>query len=427
MKSKRILIGAALASTALVLAACSTSGGTPASTATGKAAVQNITLTEIDDYIPTAVPQGKAITWLFNTYEKSHPGITIQKTGIAANELAALQAKAKTNSMPDIAMIAPQNYPALEATKMLMPLTKDLKAWGVESKYMPSAIAATKDKDGTIGAVFTGTNTVSILYNTTMFASAGIKTTPKTWTQFLADAKKLTTPSVQGFMFAGINSGCSAWQFNPWQWTAGGSDTKLADSGNVKALAFWQKLITSGASSKDVVNQCQNEGMNALVQGQAAMIENGPWSFATLNAASNLTWGSFPIPVPAVGDKLVVPLGGEVWVLPKTGDSAREKAAEAFLQWSQTPKVVTEFDQHLGYIPVMPSLWPAFQKANPQMAATIAELPGARGRTTVLGTNAPAQIAALGTAIQQVILGQKSPKDALSAAQQAFKAAAPPQ
>lgn len=415
MKGRWLALCAVLAFAGPVLAACGSSGTASSSPGTGSP----VTLTEIDDYIPTS-PQGVAIDWLFHTYEKSHPGVTIQKTAVATNELQKLQAMATTNSLPDIAMIDNPQYPVFAATKKLRPLNSQLKDWGLQNAYIPGAAAVVKDSGGTTSGVFIGTNTLAVLYNKDMFAKAGINSTPKTWSEFLADAKKLTTPHVTGFMFSAQNNGCSAWQFNPWQWTAGGSDTDLTNGGNVKALTFWQSLINSGASRKDVVNQCQDQGMDALVQGQTAMIENGPWSFATLNAAPNLHWGSFPIPVPAAGDKLIVPLGGEVWTLPSTGDSARQKAAEDFLKWSQTSNILSEFDAKLGYVPVMESLWPALRKSNPQMDSFVDSLAGSRGRTTYLGLKTPAEVTALGTAIQQVVLGEKAPADALAGAKQEF-------
>jgi multiple sugar transport system substrate-binding protein len=410
MNKSQLAFGAIIASSALILVGCSSSGG-------GSSSGGKITLQEIDDYIP-ASPQGVAIDWLFSQYHKAFPNITIKKTGIPANELQKLQAQATTNSLPDIAMIDNPNYPILAATGKLRSIP--LASWGLQNAYIKGAQQVVTDKQGNVGGVFIGTNTLAVLYNKDMFAKAGITTPPTTWDEFLADGKKLATPGVTGFMFSAQNNGCSAWQFNPWQWTAGGTDTTLTDPGNVKALSFLTSLVQQGVSSKDVVNQCQDQGMNALVQGQTAMIENGPWSFSTLNAASNLKWGSFPIPVPTAGDKLIVPLGGEVWTLPKTGSTANEKAAEDFLKWSQTPAILQEFDSKLGYVPVMTSLWPATEKANPAMTSFIDSLKFARGRTTLLGTKTPNQVAALGTAIQQSILGQDSPKAALTSAQTQF-------
>lgn len=414
MKHSRLALGAVLASGALIFAGCSGSGG---GSGGGGSSGGNVTLQEIDDYIPTS-PQGVAIDWLFSEYHRTHPNVTIKKTADAANELQKLQAQAGTNSLPDIAMIDNPNYPVFAATGKLRSIP--LQSWGLQDAYIKGAQDVVTDKQGNVGGVFIGTNTLAVLYNKDMFAKAGISAPPATWDEFRTDGKKLAGHGVTGFMFSAQSNGCSAWQFNPWQWSAGGTDTDLADAGNVKALTFLTSLVEQGISSKDVVNQCQDQGMNALVQGQTAMIENGPWSFSTLNAASKLHWASFPIPVPSAGDKLIVPLGGEVWTLPKTGDPANEAAADAFLKWSQTPSILTQFDQKLGYVPVMTSLWPSVEKSNPQMTSFINSLKFARGRTTVLGTKTPNQVAALGTAIQQAVLGQASPPVALTAAQKQF-------
>lgn len=399
-------------SLALVTAGCSSNN----SSSTGSSSNGSVTLQEYD-YYALSSPQGKAFDWLVSEYQKTHPGVTIQRTIVTANLLPKLQAMATTNSQPDIAVVDNPDYPAWSAAGKLQSLTSSLKAWGLSDAYIPGATAVVTNAQGDTGGVFIGTNTLAVIYNKDLFAKAGISSVPATWDEFYADAKKVTTPSVQGFMFAGQNNGCSAWQFNPWQWTAGGTDGNLSDAGNVKALQFLTTLVQSGISSKDVVNQCQDQGMEALVHGQTAMIENGPWSFSTLNAATTLHWGAFPIPVPSTGDKLIVPLGGEVWTLPKTGDAAHEKAAQDFLQWTQTPQVLQEFDTRLGYIPVEKSLWPEMEKANPQLAPFIQSLQYARGRTRDLGTKTPAHVTALGTAIQQALLEQATPAVALAQAQ----------
>ena len=405
-------LGAVVASLALIaLGGCSNGSDGGGTSDSGQ-----VTLEAYDYYVQTS-PQGKAIDELYQTYEQAHPGVKIERTIVPQNLLPKLQSMAQTNSLPDIAIVDNPDYPVFAATGKLQSLTSSLKDWGLADAYVEGASKVVTNEQGDVGGVFIGTNTLAIQYNKDMFAKAGITKTPETWDEFADAGKKLTSKGVQGFMFAGQNNGCSSWQFNPWQWTAGGTDTNLTDPGNVKALTFLTDLVQSGVSSKDVVNQCQDQGMEALVHGQTAMIENGPWSFTTLNAAKDLNWGTFPIPVPSAGDKLIVPLGGEVWTLPKTGDDAREKAARDFLQWSQTPEVLQDFDAKLGYVPVMTSLWPAVEKANPQMTPFIKSLEFARGRTTDLGTKTSAHVAALGTAIQQSLLGQAPPEKALADAQ----------
>lgn len=410
MRKARLTAGALLATAALALAGCSGSGGN--SGGGGKLTLQE------EDYYIGASPQGKALAWLYAEYHKTHPNVTIEKTAVPQNLTQKLQSQATTNSLPDIAIVDNPDYPLFHATGKLQSLPVD--SWGLSDAYIKGAADVVTDKSGKVGGVFIGTNTLAIFYNKDFFQKAKISSPPATWDEFMADGKKLAALGGTAFMFSAQNNGCSAWQLDPWRWSAGGSDDKLNDPGNVKALAFWAQLVKEGVSSKDVVNQCQDQGMAALAQGKAAMIENGPWSFSTLNQATNLHWSSFPVPVPNAGDKLIVPLGGEVWTAPKTGDSAHEAAARDFIKWTQQSSILQQFDAKLGYVPVMTKLWPAVEKSDPHMTAFIDSLKYARGRTTVLGTKTSAQVTALGTAIQQAVLGQASAQAALTSAQQQF-------
>lgn len=362
-------------------------------------------------------PQGKALTWLLDQYARQSAGTKFNRVIIPQNMPQRLQAEATTNSLPDIVLIDNPEFPALDATGKLRDLKDPLNEWGLQDAYIKGAQDVVKAPDGRIGGVFAGTNTLAIFYNKKMFSAAGITRTPTTWAEFKEAGLKLARPGVTGFSFSGINNLCTAWQFNPWQWSAGGSDDNLTDAYNVQALGYITDLVKSGVSSKDVLSQCQDEGMQAFVQGKTAMIENGPWIISTLDAAKGLEWGSFPIPVPKSGDRLVVPLGGEVWTLPTTGDKAREAAALEFLRWSQTPEVLGEFNARLNYVPVMQSLWPQAKQRNPKLGAFIDSLKYARGRTTVLGTKTPKQQLAIVGAVQQCILGQASPQEALQRAQ----------
>ena len=115
-----------------------------------------------------------------------------------------------------------------------------------------------------------------------------------------------------------------------------------------------------------------------------------------------------------------MPLGGEVWTVPKT-DSATEQAAWNFIQWSQTPKILLQFDAKLGYFSVRPSLWPAEEKANPAITPFINELKYAVGRTTTLGANFATYSTDLNTALIQVLEGQKTAPEALKEAAAAAK------
>ena len=134
------------------------------------------------------------------------------------------------------------------------------------------------------------------------------------------------------------------------------------------------------------------------------MAEDGPWDLPTFKAAHFTDWGAFSIPLESASDHESVPLGGEVWTIPKT-NSATEQAAWNFIQWTQTPSILLQF-----------AAKPQEEKANPAITPFINELKYAVGRTTTLGANFNTYSTDLNTALIQVLEGQKTATEALKGA-----------
>jgi multiple sugar transport system substrate-binding protein len=397
-----------------LLGGCASSGGASASSG-GK-----ITLTDEDWYPPATFTQGAGIQWLFNEFHKTHPNITIKREISPGpnNLIPKLLNQATTNSLPDIAIIDNEYMPSIDSTGKLLNVSGDLH--GGPSAYLAGQKSIATGPTG-LNGIFIGVVTLAIFYNKDMFKAAGITQVPQTWDQFAQDAKKLTTSKTYGFLFGGGQDQCATWQFNPWQWSAGGTDLPLNSAGTVKALNFWHQLVASGATPKSVVNSCQDDTYQKFATGQAAMVENGAWDIAPL-AKTKINYGIFSIPVPTSSATLTLPLGGEMFTLPNTGNSAREKAANEFLAWSQQPSILTQFDQKIGYVPAQTALWPSVLKKNPAWAPFVNSLAAARGRTDVVKAKYPQWAQAMSTAISQTLLGQKSAAAALSAAQSSYQA-----
>ena len=91
--------------------------------------------------------------------------------------------------------------------------------------------------------------------------------------------------------------------------------------GMVAAVNFWGTLLKDGYANKEVITQCQSTNIPQLVAGQLAMVETGQWDFPTLAADHFNDWGTFAIPLRSPSDHPAVPLGGEVWTVPKTNSA----------------------------------------------------------------------------------------------------------
>lgn len=413
--SYRVTTGCAAAG--LFMVAATLSAGT--AYASGK----HITLTEIDDY-PAGLPQYAAYQWLFTTYEKTHPNVTIARESVSGTEiLPKLLAEASTGTLPDLAVPDNPEIPNLAATGKFVNLNPYLKKWGQWGDYLPGSKAVTTVK-GAVYGIEIGTNDLGIFYNKKIFAEAGI-TPPKTtwtWAQFLADSKQIVA-KVKGLTYGAFGYGGSCggnWQLLPFIYSQGLNVNNMTAPGTVAAVDFWNELLKDGLANREVITQCQSTNIPQLIQGKLAMAEDGPWDLPTFAKAHFTDWGALPLPLRTAGDKESVPLGGEVWTIPKT-NSATEKAAWDFIQWSQQPKILLQFDAKLGYFAVRPALWPVEEKADPKITPFIQELKHAVGRTTVLGLKFNTYSLDLNTALLQVLEGQKSAPDALAGALKAAK------
>ena len=386
------------------------------SPAADAATSSHLTLTEIDYYTP-GLPQWAAFNWLFNQYDKTHPNVTINRQTVAGSSLLSKElALASTHSLPDIALADPTYTPSLYATGQWTNIKPYLVKWGQMSQYAPAEWPQMTFNGGIYG-ILDGMNDLGFIYNKKIFAEAGITSVPTTWAQMISDSKTIVS-KVKGLTYGAVGYGgvCGAgWQFLPYIYQQGLDVNDMTAPGMVAAANFWGTLLKDGYANKEVITQCQSTNIPQLVAGQLAMVETGQWDFPTLAADHFNDWGTFAIPLRSPSDHPAVPLGGEVWTVPKT-NPASEQAAWNFLQWAQTPSIELTFDEKLNYTPARLSLWPAFEKADPRVIPFVQELKYGVGRTTALGTKFQTYSTDLQTALIQVLEGQKSASSALSAA-----------
>lgn len=103
-----------------------------------------------------------------------------------------------TSGATDVDVVAIGNtwVSSLAATNGLLPLTADrLQEIGGKEKFLAAAFGLTGLPGQDPVAVPYSVGGMGLFYNKEKFQQAGISATPKTWNEFMADAKKLTEPS----------------------------------------------------------------------------------------------------------------------------------------------------------------------------------------------------------------------------------------
>lgn len=394
------------ACTALALAACA-----PAPAPGGGAQEAATTITELDYY---ADEQGSAAWQKILDACSQQTGVKIERQAIpAAQMLPKVLQGASSRTLPHLLFTDNPTLQQVAATGALTPLTD----YGIATDgYYESIIKAGTYQDKVYGLA-PGVNGLALMYNKDLLAAAGVRP-PTTWDELKAAATKLSGNGKYGLAFSALPSEEGTWQFLPFFWSNGADLAKLDSAQSAEALRYVTDLVGSGAASKSVVNWSQNDVADQFVSGNAAMMVNGSWNLARLDAEQSLEYGVVPIPVPKAGGKPTVALGGEVGAIPATG-SATQQAAGKVLSCILSEPTMLEWSKAHAYVPSKVDVAKKFGEQNPPMQAFIDEVGTARSRTAELGEKYPKVSQALAAAIQSALTGQQPAEQALAQAQQA--------
>lgn len=385
-----------------------------------------ITLTE-EDYFSTP-GQIAALNAYSKQFEAAHPGVTITRQAVPFASLdTKLLTQATGRDLPNLLAVDNPFVTTMIATGQVAPLS-GLKGFSTKG-YFKAIVDEGLQGGKYYSLPVAGANSVALIYNIKDLKQAGVSP-PKTWAQLQADATKLTTsnPAAKGGHY-GIALTCEAaedttWQWEPFFWGNGGSFnfSNVGSAKGVQALTLWANMVKDGSASKACLNWSQTPAASSqFIAGKAAMMVNGPWNFPTFNQAHQFygkQFGVVPIPTNKPGQKSIVPLGGEDWMVSKTGGTQAEQLSFDYIKGLQTPAEQLKFANLFGYLPSKIAVANKFLKqAGPEWKVYVHQTMFAHPRTLDLGTKYPKISQAVWTAIQSALAGQATPQDALQTAQ----------
>jgi raffinose/stachyose/melibiose transport system substrate-binding protein len=236
------------------------------------------------------------------------------------------------------------------------PLLKSDQTW--KASFLPGAFTSLTDGTGKVWGIPEGRDAVGILYNEKLFRKAGIASFPTTWDGLLQACSRLK--AIEVIPFAMDGDWVTQLMWSNLIGTAPGGATFLQSgikSGNyagnptvVRATELLKKLHTDGCVNKDAFSGDYNRAAAPFLDGQAAMIANGPWMVPDVEKAK-LDVGYAPSP----GDGLIVIPGSEGWASGAKDDAHRE-AVLAFM------KFMTSDEQEYRKAIVTGSFWPTTAK-----------------------------------------------------------------
>jgi len=223
-----------------------------------------------------------------------------------------------------------------------------------KAAFEPGAFASLSDDEGHVWGIPEQRDVVGVYYNEALLRRAGIAAFPTTWDELLAACSRLKATSVIPFAMDGDWVTQLMWA-NLIGTQPGGAeflqsgieDGGFADDPDVvQATEFLKRLHTDGCVNKDAFSGDYNRAAAPFLAGQAAMIANGPWMVADIEAAK-IDAGYAISP----GDGLIVIPGSAGWASGAKDDAHREAVA-AFMRF------ITSDEQMLRKAVATGSYWP---------------------------------------------------------------------
>ncbi len=340
-------------------------------------------------------------------------GVKIKREAVAGPSLIpkVLQ-QASSRTLPDVLMLDNPDLQQIAASGALAPIGD----FGLSAGGYAKGVVDASTYQGKLYGLQPVTNTIGLFYNKDMLDKAGI-TPPTTWAELKSAAGKLTSGKRYGIAFAAPATYEGTWQFLPFMWSNGGDEKDIATPEVAQALQLWVDLVKSGSASKSVVNWSQADVDDQFSAGNAAMMVNGPWQFPVLDKDKSLHYGVVQIPVPKAGDTPVVPLGGETWTIPQTGNAQRQAKAAKVVACLNSDKNQLALAGQRQTVPTKTALMDKFAAAQPRMQAFTEQVRNARARTGELGKDWPKAATEIYTAMQTALTQGATPAKALKQAQ----------
>ncbi|UWW96300.1 extracellular solute-binding protein [Streptomyces murinus] len=256
-----------------------------------------------------------AVKSLVAGFEKAHPNIHVHIVGNMTDDKINQALRTGGGDAPDvISSFTTNNVGKFCSSGALIDLNPFLKKAGIDpARTFPKAMNEYTQFDGDRCTVPLLGDAYGLYYNKTAFAKAGIQQPPKTWSEFEADAKRLTLPAGDSYKQLGFMPDYHGWetttehyfgQFSPTYFTADGKSNVAKDPAFKQGFALQKRLVDElgGFQKLERFRSTLGDEWGAkhpFHTGQVAMQLDGEWRLGMAEQAKpKFEIGVAPLPVP---------------------------------------------------------------------------------------------------------------------------------
>ncbi|MFJ8104515.1 ABC transporter substrate-binding protein [Streptomyces sp. NPDC096132] len=300
------------ASTALLLTTTACTGQASSSGASDDASKEQ-TITFWHAW--SAPNEVKAVKALVAGFEKAHPNIHVNVVGNMTDDKINQALRAGGSKAPDvISSFTTNSVGKFCSSGALVDLNPFFKKSDIDpDTTFPKAMNEYTQYDLNRCAVPLLGDAYGLYYNKTAFEKAGITSPPKTWSEFEADAKKLTITQGDSYKQLGFMPNYHGWetttehymgQFSPTYFNKSGKSTVATDPAVADAMTLQKKLVDELGGFKKLEKYRSGLGdewgpKHPFQTGQVAMQLDGEWRLGmALDTKPDFEIGVAPLPVP---------------------------------------------------------------------------------------------------------------------------------
>ncbi|WP_328364372.1 ABC transporter substrate-binding protein [Streptomyces sp. NBC_00445] len=263
----------------------------------------------------SAPAEVKAVKSLVAGFEKAHPNIHVNVVGNMTDDKINQALRAGGGKAPDvISSFTTNNVGKFCSSDALVDLNPFLEKSKIDpEKTFPKAMNEYTQFEGNRCTVPLLGDAYGLYYNKTAFEKAGIKSPPKTWSEFETVAKKLTIAQGSTYKQLGFMPNYHGWesttehylgQFSPTYFDADGKSNLAKDPAFEAGFTLQKKLVDALGGYKKLETYRATLGdewgpKHPFHTGQVAMQLDGEWRLGmALDAKTDFEIGVAPLPVP---------------------------------------------------------------------------------------------------------------------------------
>lgn len=368
-----------------------------------------------------------------DAFSKSYPDVSLKYSYFNGQiRRQKILAGFQTNRLADVVIAFGQDIPEFAGFGMIQPLDDvagdRIEGW--KERLVPEVYESGMH-DGKLYALPTSVDMASFLaINLDALEEAGFDRPPESWEELREYAKAMTKPDRPGIAFPVTTAPVDINIFEGLAYANGGrifdeetGKVTLNDPGVVGALQYYLDLIADGSTpaASSLTETFFRDTAQLFGQGRSAMWIGLSWLNTPWGVNENVRWTGVPMPKPTnpTGSfEPVTAIMDGAAMLMVSARSKNTKAAVEYLDfWSQDEQLKLWGGQpETARIPAGKAAWD-----NPELAEAWPNWVEAYEAGTLFENSAPmprfigvsAIESALGTAIQEAVLGQKTAQQAL--------------